>query len=411
MANVLLSCRWFLPKVGGIQNYVLNVGRVLIGQGHKVTVLTCRHEPGLPSREILEGMQVARYSAAGWGAPLGLANPAVDLWLAQRAYAELMRKSTYDWVWARDPYVGYAAVRWRGGPPCVYIQAQTVVPVLPAARRVAQDRLLWELYSRVDAAVRAAILRCAERRVLSDACARVVLSQAKRTEIAQAYQMAEDRFEVIAPGVDTGRYTPASAQGRRALRERFGLACDAFVFLFVGRPSPEKGIGLLLEAFGDVRAERSVHLMLVGPKPGDLELGDLDPGVRWRIHPVGPVPEPVCYYQAADAMVLPSLSEGFGQVLLEAMATGLPCIAFRPPSGTCLLASEEVLHDGETGLLVPYRSVDGLAAAMSRLAGDDRLAASIGRAAREHVKGAYSWERVVRTLKAVTGMPRLCVRR
>jgi glycosyltransferase involved in cell wall biosynthesis len=97
------------------------------------------------------------------------------------------------------------------------------------------------------------------------------------------------------------------------------------------------------------------------------------------------------YYRAADIFVFPTRREAFGMVLVEAMASGLPCIASRIPGVT-----DDIVTDGESGLLVEPDDVDALSAALARVLTDRALASRLGRAARHAVDPRFAIERTAR---------------
>lgn len=166
--------------------------------------------------------------------------------------------------------------------------------------------------------------------------------------------------------------------------------------LFVGWIMREKGVFELIEA---VARCPSVSLDLVG-RFMDLAGGSSEAevraacerhGVADRVRFVGELPLARIFeaYDAAQVFVLPSWTEGFPNVLLEAMISGLPCVC--TPVG----AIPEVLRDGEDGLLVPLRDPEALAAALSRLAADPALRRAMGRAAWSHATTRYGRDAVL----------------
>lgn len=169
-------------------------------------------------------------------------------------------------------------------------------------------------------------------------------------------------------------------------------AGDSISLLFVGHYRPRKGLHHLVEAFSGMGTCRAV-LHLVGRKEDPEYFANLMRVVREhnaedRIIFHGQVSddELAHLYASADIFVFPSLWEGFGIVLLEAMSYGLPIIA------TDVAAIPELVKDGENGLLVEPGDVDGLAAAISRLVGDKGLRERMGERGRE-IASCYSWER------------------
>lgn len=194
--------------------------------------------------------------------------------------------------------------------------------------------------------------------------------------------------------------------------------------LFVGRISPEKGLHTLVAAFEKVAAKfPTAKLYLVGPnKPTSAEfiaelsddlivrrLADLDPpsypqnlqnhlplNLKERVFFTGAVSHLDLhrYFQRADVLVNPSLSEAFGMSLVEAMATGTATVATKV-GGMC-----DVIVPEQTGLLVPPDQPEALARAICRLLEEPELRASMGRAGRLRATEIFSWEAIAATLLA-----------
>lgn len=187
-------------------------------------------------------------------------------------------------------------------------------------------------------------------------------------------------------GVDLDRFHP-DPDVRKSERAAAGTPASSTVFLYVGRLARDKGVFDLVAAFSDVVAKHNdVELWMVGPDeegmlPKLKKLADHSGGrVRW----IGATKAPERYMAAADIFLLPSYREGFGSVIIEAAACGIPAIAYR------IGGVVDAVEDGRTGILVPERDVDSLAVAMLSLAVDDQRRGTLGRQARTRVVGEYS---------------------
>lgn len=179
-------------------------------------------------------------------------------------------------------------------------------------------------------------------------------------------------------GVDLARFCP-NIEIRTALRDELGVTNDIPVFIFVGRLVRDKGVFDLVEAFTLVNAHYPLwELWIVGPDEegakADLELYGRDVGVRVRWF--GPTLSPECYMAAADVFVLPSYREGFGSVIIEAAACGIPSIAYR------IDGVIDAIVEDHTGLLVAKRDIRALADAMIRLGSENSTRRILGEAAR-----------------------------
>lgn len=189
-------------------------------------------------------------------------------------------------------------------------------------------------------------------------------------------------------GVDTARFRP-DASARNAVRAELGIPPDATVFLFVGRLVREKGVLELAQAFARVASARNdAYLVLVGPDEGHLvaEIGAACAMHSGRLRVVGKSTVPERYMAAADVFCLPSHREGFGSVVIEAAAAGLPAI------GSRIYGLTDAIEEGVTGLLTPSGDVHELAAAMKRIADDSRLRTTLASAARARALADFSAE-------------------
>lgn len=159
------------------------------------------------------------------------------------------------------------------------------------------------------------------------------------------------------------------------------------VLLACGRLVPQKGFGDLLEAFDIARRSIDAELWIAGEGPlrGALESKIAMLGLAGRVRLLGFQQDPQWLMARADVFVLSSRFEGFGNVLVEAMAVGTPVI-----STACPFGPEEILRDGESGLLVPVAEPATLAAAIVRVLRDDDLRARLGRSAAERAQDFHA---------------------
>jgi glycosyltransferase involved in cell wall biosynthesis len=186
--------------------------------------------------------------------------------------------------------------------------------------------------------------------------------------------------------------TQALEREGQHIRRELGIGPDEFLVGNVGRLALQKGQRHLIAAM-PLLLERvpRAHAIIAGG--GDLEdyLRDLasDMGVAERVHVLGPRKDVPALMHAIDVFVMPSIWEGFGLVLLEAMAAGRPIVASR------VATIPEVVVDGETGLLVPVGDPLALATALAELAEQPERAARLGEAGRERLRRQFSLEKMV----------------
>jgi glycosyltransferase involved in cell wall biosynthesis len=202
----------------------------------------------------------------------------------------------------------------------------------------------------------------------------VASSFTKRTLIENG--TSSDQISVIPYGVDTNRFTPDSRR-----RSPSGAKLQ---LLFVGRINQRKGIKYLLEAMR-LLDSREVHLTVCGRVVDGLELfrsfgGQVD------VRPSVSAAELVAAYQAADMFVFPSVAEGFGQVLLEALACGLPVLS------TTSTAAPDLIEDGVQGFIVPPRRPDLIADRIEWALAHRGEVAAMGERARQQAE-RFTWHR------------------
>jgi glycosyltransferase involved in cell wall biosynthesis len=206
----------------------------------------------------------------------------------------------------------------------------------------------------------------------------VAVSDVVRASAIRRLGADPDSVITIHNGIDLGQ--AHAAPDRRAARALLGIPDAAFVLACVGRLVALKGHRYLLEAMAAVHAAHpNTVLVIVGGGPQREQLGRLAEthGVAGAVRFLGTgtaLGERAM--AAADVLVAPSLSEGFGLVALEAMAMERPCVA----SNTGGLA--EIVDDGASGFLVPAADAHALAAALIRLAGDPDARVAMGRRGR-----------------------------
>lgn len=190
------------------------------------------------------------------------------------------------------------------------------------------------------------------RRLLYPRAAAVVVQTQRVAAWARAFCPRVEVIENFVEGV-AEQAEPGVDQGPRRV-------------LAMGRLSFEKGFDQLIEAFGRIAGSHpdwSLTILGEGPERGRLQRLAAQLGLEQRVSLPGLVKEPRPWLVGAHAFALPSRHEGYPNALLEAMAAGLPAVAFDCPSGPA-----DIIDDGRNGLLVPPGDVARFAAALGRLA-------------------------------------------
>jgi glycosyltransferase involved in cell wall biosynthesis len=213
----------------------------------------------------------------------------------------------------------------------------------------------------------------------------VAISKAVRASAIRQLGISPDRVSIIPRGLEFEKFSQPTGQVS-ALRAELGWN-DAYpVIVSVGRLVPQKGHRYAIEAMTEVaRALPRALLVLVGEGSLHSELEGLarSLGLTDRVRLLGGRHDVPAVLAAADQFVFPSLFEGFGAALIEALAAGRPCVASRIPPVV------EVTDDGRVALLVEPRSPGALAAGMIQLGTDRVLAARLGEEAAAWVHQQY----------------------
>jgi glycosyltransferase involved in cell wall biosynthesis len=203
--------------------------------------------------------------------------------------------------------------------------------------------------------------------------------------------IAFERVKVVGRGVDTWLFSPARRSER--LRAAWGCRGRETVALYVGRLAPEKNLGLFVEAALAMRAIRpDVRVVLVGDGPQRAELRARYPDFVFAgMRTGGDLAE---HYASADVFLFPSTTETFGNVTLEAMASGLAVIAYD------YAAARQYLRHGASALLAPPGDRAAFLRLAAQLTGDPELCSRLRSEARRAAEGA-SWSRAIDDLERV----------
>lgn len=213
----------------------------------------------------------------------------------------------------------------------------------------------------------------------------VAVSDSVADHLLRTVRVAPERLTTIPNGIDTERFAPAGRTG--AIRRRLGLSPATRVIGHVARLNPIKNQALLVAAFGQLHARMpDTALVIVGDGPlrRDLEERVASLGLTGAVHFIGLERDVAPIYADFDAFVLSSHSEGTSMSMLEAMASGIACVA------TAVGGNPALLADGRCGMLVPAGDPESLANALHDLIGDDVRRGRLAEAARARVLAHFS---------------------
>jgi glycosyltransferase involved in cell wall biosynthesis len=348
----------FHPFLGGAEQQALFLSEQLIQKGYAVAVLT-RSFPDLPSFESIRGIPVYRQiRTINRGKLFGLTYILSVLWFL------FCRRSSYDIIHCH--LLGFHSAiavlfKWLfKKKTCSLVGATGVISDFSQIKNVFLGKLLLRLIARSDRLI-------------------VLCSQSRRE--ARDEGIASAQLVNIPNGVDTGYFMPGSA-----IREKGNR------IIFIGRLDYLKGVDILLQALRTlIDAQIPAQLDILGDGPDREKLTQLSNklGPRDSIIFHGTVNGVAPYLQQASLFVLPSLSEGMPNVVLEAMACGLPVVATR------VGGIVDIIENGKNGLLVDAQHPGQLYEAMKQVLTNKELAQQLGSAARKTIAERFSLPAIV----------------
>ena len=368
---------------GGMNVYVRELAAALAQSGVSTTVYVRGWDDGLPREVAVEpGFRVVHVDAGPADLPKEALPEVVDAF-ADGVAAEL----------ARRPADVIHANYWLSGVAGHRLKHELDLPLISTFHtlaRVKADTGDAEPQRRIEA----------EAQVIG--CSDVILANSVE-EVAQLeahYGADPARIEIVAPGVEHAFFSPGDQRGaRRALG--FG---NHPILLFVGRIQPLKGLQVAVGALAALHRPDAELVVVGGPSGADghaelaavLDLAERL-GVRQQVRFVLPQPHHLLstYYRAADVVLVPSRSESFGLVALEAAACGVPVVA------AAVGGLRTLVDDGRTGFLVDDRSPEAFADLARALIEDPALALRIGTAAVERAR-TYTWRAAAAKLQRIT---------
>ncbi len=220
----------------------------------------------------------------------------------------------------------------------------------------------------------------AEAEIIGCSDAILANSHDEAAQLERLYHAVPERIEIVPPGVDHRLFSPGDKAAARAALG-LGIAADTPLLLFVGRIQPLKGADVAVAALAELGDDRATLVVVGGPSgpDGESEMrrlhGLVDAlGLHDRVRFVDPRPheELTNFYRAADVCLVPSRSESFGLVALEAAACGTPVVA------AAVGGLNTLVVPGITGFLVDGRDPASYAAYTAKLLDDPNLAALMG---------------------------------
>jgi glycosyltransferase involved in cell wall biosynthesis len=346
----------YFPILGGIENTIRVLAEAQSAAGHEVTVLVCN--TGLRSqRSRLNGVRLLKAGRLTTMASMPLSLRQLLL------------------LWGQHPDLIHVHTPYPLGEVGVWLLKRQIPYVISYQSDVVRQRRWLQIYGPLF------------RKVLRRA-ARIIASSPRYIETSPWLGPVKERCTVVPLGVDPIRFSPPPVP-----------FAGPPTLLFVGRLRYYKGLDTLLNALPLVPGVR-LQVAGSGPMLGMCQHLVETLGLRDRVAFLGDVTdaELPSLYPRAHLFVLPAnaRAEAFGMVLLEAMASGLPCITTEVGTGTSW-----VVQDGVTGRVVPPQEPVALAEAIQSVLEDAELRHRMGRAARQRVESEFTLDRMSDRVMAI----------
>ncbi|RTL53506.1 MAG: glycosyltransferase family 1 protein [Rhodocyclaceae bacterium] len=370
--RVALVTETFAPEVNGV---AMTLGRMVDGlrrRGHTVQLIRPRQNPGdKPSDEIgleqivVPGLPIPRYPGLRFGLPNG--RSLHRLWSAQR------------------PHIVHVATEGPLGWAALNTARRMGIPVSSTFHTN------FDAYSRYYGIgwLRGGIIRYLRHFHNKAATTLVPTRRLADTLNDNGFR----NVNVLSRGVDTKLFSPARRS--ESLRARWGLQDDDLVVAYVGRIAPEKNLGLAITAFDAIRQKMpKARLLFVGDGPAAADLRRRnDSDAPYLFAGMRHGEDLAQHYASADLFLFPSMTETFGNVTTEALASGLAVVAFDYG------AAGELIRDRVNGRLVPVGASTAFVDAAVNVAASDDLRQNLrGQAARSVAH--LDWENIHNTFEA-----------
>ena len=373
---------------GGMNIYVVESAERMAAMGVSVDIFTRRHSPDLPDVvELSPGVRV-RHLNIGANTATKEELPALIPKLSD-AFSKILEDEKYDVLHSHY---------WISGKVAMPAAKKFGIPLAHTMHTMARVKNMnLAEGERPEPMIRVQ----GETQVVAAADALIANTDAEAASLVSLYEACPDNVSVVSPGVDL--YTFTAGSGRKAAREAIGLPQDAHILAFVGRIQPHKGPEVLIRAVAEM-LNHSPHLrsklitVIMGGASGSGlgEVERLKDLVSWlNISDVvrfeNPVPRAQIpqWYRAADLVCVPSYSESFGLVALEAQACGTPVVA------TAVGGLRTAVADGISGVLVDGHDPRAWSSVLARLIQEPQRRVLLSMGAIEHASH-FGWDATAR---------------
>ena len=377
-----------IGDAGGMNIYVLESAQRMAAMGVSVDIFTRRTDPAAPEIvEISPGVRVRHYDC-GHGTLTKEQLPIHISGLSQE-FSRIMRTENYDVIHSHY---------WLSGKVAMPAAKELGIPLVHTMHTMARVKNL----NLAEGESPEPMIRVqGETQVVAAASALIANTDAEAASLVSLYDSCPDIVHVVSPGVDLFTFTPG--ESRSAARELVGLPHDALVVSFVGRIQPHKGPEVLIRATSELvkhspllRHKLVVNVMGGASGASTDEVDRLKELTTWlgiddvvRFEPPVARQDLAQWYRAADLVVVPSYSESFGLVALEAQACGTPVVA------TAVGGLRTAVADGISGVLVDGHDPKAWSSVIARLLQEPQRRVLLSMGAIEHASH-FGWDTTAR---------------
>jgi len=377
-----------IGDAGGMNIYVVESAQRMAAMGVAVDIFTRRtHASETEIVEISPGVRV-RYFDCGHGSLTKEQLPAHISGLSKE-FLRLLKSENYDAIHSHY---------WISGKVAMPAAKELGIPLVHTMHTMARVKNL----NLAEGETPEPMIRVqGETQVVAAANALVANTDAEAASLVSLYDACPDIVHVVSPGVDLYTFTPG--QGRSAAREIVGLPQDSLVVSFVGRIQPHKGPEVLIRATSELvkhspllRHKLIVNIIGGASGANTEEVDRLKELATWlgiddvvRFSPPVPRADLAQWYRAADLVVVPSYSESFGLVALEAQACGTPVVA------TAVGGLRTAVADGISGVLVDGHDPKAWSSVIARLLQEPQRRVLLSMGAIEHASH-FGWDATAR---------------
>ena len=377
-----------IGDAGGMNIYVVESAQRMAAMGVSVDIFTRRtHASETDILEISPGVRV-RYFDCGHGT---LTKEQLPVHIAglSKEFLRIVKEENYDAIHSHY---------WISGKVAMPAAKELGIPLVHTMHTMARVKNL----NLAEGETPEPMIRVqGETQVVAAAQALVANTDAEAASLVSLYDACPDIVHVVAPGVDLYTFTPG--QGRSAARAVVGLPHDSLVVTFVGRIQPHKGPEVLIRATSELvkhspllRNKLIVNVIGGASGANTEEVDRLKELATWLgIDDVVRFAPPVArgdlaqWYRAADLVVVPSYSESFGLVALEAQACGTPVVA------TAVGGLRTAVADGISGVLVDGHDPKAWSSVIARLLQEPQRRVLLSMGAIEHASH-FGWDATAR---------------